>query len=179
MVLEKTPESPLDSKEIKSVNLKGDPPWIFTGRTDAEAPAFWSSDAHRWLIGKVPDAGKDQGQKEKRVSEDKMAGWQWTWTCTNSRRWWGTRRPGLLQSMGSQGVRHNWATEQQWPTVCYLWSSSPQPHHHSLNIRQTQTEGYSTECLTSTPQVFSSSKTRQIWETGTVLRSLRRRDNWT
>ena len=42
---------------------------------EAEVPVFWSSDANRWLIGKVPDAGKDQGQKEKRVSEDEMAGW--------------------------------------------------------------------------------------------------------
>ena len=61
MVLEKTPESPLDSKEIKLVNLKGDQPWILTGMTDAEAeaPVFWSSDANRQLIGKIPDSGKD------------------------------------------------------------------------------------------------------------------------
>ena len=76
VVLEKTPESPLDSKEIKPVNLKGDQPWIFIGRTDAEAeaPVFWSSDANRQLTGKIPDAGKYWGQKEKRVSEDEMAG---------------------------------------------------------------------------------------------------------
>ena len=69
VVLEKTPKSPLDCKEIKPVNLKGDQPWIFTGRTeaDAEAPVFWSSDVNRWHIGKVPDAGKDRGQKEKMV----------------------------------------------------------------------------------------------------------------
>ena len=73
VVLEKTSESPLDSKEIKS-NLKGDQPWIFTGRTDAEAPVFWSSNAQSWLIGKVLDAGTDWAQKEKRVSEDDMAG---------------------------------------------------------------------------------------------------------
>ena len=48
--------------------------WMFTGRTDAEAPVFWSSDESRWLIEKVPDAGKDWGQKEKRASEDEMAG---------------------------------------------------------------------------------------------------------
>ena len=67
MVL-KTPESPLESKEIQPVNLKGDQPWIFTGRTEAEdeGPVFWSSDVNRQLVGKVPDAGKDQGQKEKR-----------------------------------------------------------------------------------------------------------------
>ena len=73
VVLEKTSESPLDSKEIKPVNLKGDKPWIFTGRTEAEAPVFWLSDVNRWLIGKAPDAGKDWGQ-EKRVSEDEVAG---------------------------------------------------------------------------------------------------------
>ena len=68
VVLEKTPESPLDSKEIKPVDLKRDQLWLFTGRTDAEAetPVFWSSDMKRRLIGKVPDAGKDGGQKEKR-----------------------------------------------------------------------------------------------------------------
>ena len=60
-VLKKTPKSPLDSKEIKPVNLKGDQPSIFTGRTDAEAeaPIFWSSDENRQFIGKVPDAEKD------------------------------------------------------------------------------------------------------------------------
>ena len=74
MVLEKTPESPLNSKEIKPVNLKGDQPQIFTGKTDAEAPVFWSSDMNRQLVGKVSDAGRDSGQK-KRESEDEMAGW--------------------------------------------------------------------------------------------------------
>ena len=67
----------MDSKEIKPVNLKGDETWIFTGRTDAETEAlvFWSSDANRWLTGKIPVAGKDRGQKEKRASEDETAGW--------------------------------------------------------------------------------------------------------
>ena len=70
-------KSSLDSKEVKPVNLKGDQPWISTGRTDAEAevPVFWSFDANRRFIGKVPDAGKDWGQEEKRVPEDEMAGW--------------------------------------------------------------------------------------------------------
>ena len=75
VVLEKTPESPLDSKEIKPVNLKGNQPCIFTGRTDAEAPVFWSHDANSWHTGKVPDAGKDWRQKEKRTSEHEMSGW--------------------------------------------------------------------------------------------------------
>ena len=65
------------TQEIKSVNLKGDQPWIFIGRTDAEVevPVFWPSDVKRWLIGKVPDAGKDQRQEEKKASEDETAGW--------------------------------------------------------------------------------------------------------
>ena len=77
VVLEDTSKSPSDSKEIKPVNLKGNQPWIFVGRTDAEAETlvFWSLDANSWLIGKDPDAGKDWGQKEKRASEDEMAGW--------------------------------------------------------------------------------------------------------
>lgn len=77
VVLEKTHESPLDSTEIKPVNLKGNQPWILVRRTDAEdeAPVFWSSDVNRQLTGNVPDAGKDWGQKEKRVSENEMAGW--------------------------------------------------------------------------------------------------------
>ena len=77
VLLEKTPESPLDSKEIKPVNLKENQPWILTGRIDAEAEAsvFWSSDAKSWLIGKDPNAGKDWGQKEKRASKSEMAGW--------------------------------------------------------------------------------------------------------
>ena len=70
----KTFESPLDSKETKPVNPKGIQPWIFTGRTDAEAeaPILWPPDAKGWLIGKDPDAGKDWGQEEKGVTEDEM-----------------------------------------------------------------------------------------------------------
>ena len=69
VVLEKTLESPLDCKEIKLVNLKGNQPWIFIGRTDAEAPILWPPDGKSWLIGKGPDAGKNWRQKEKWVAE--------------------------------------------------------------------------------------------------------------
>ena len=74
VVLEKTLESPLDDKEIRSVNPKGNQPWIFIGRTDAEAEAsiLWPPDAKSQLIGKDPDAGKDWKQKEKEVAEDEM-----------------------------------------------------------------------------------------------------------
>ena len=58
-MLEKTPESPLDCKEIKLVHPKGNQFWIFIGKTDAETPVLWPPDAKNWLVGKVPDAGKD------------------------------------------------------------------------------------------------------------------------
>ena len=72
VVLEKTPESPLNCKEIKQINHKGNQPWISIGRTDAEAPIFWPPYAKSQLIGKDPDAGKDWGQEEKRVIENEM-----------------------------------------------------------------------------------------------------------
>ena len=71
----RTLESPLNSKKIKPVNLKGSQPWILTGRTEAEAPILWPPDTNSQLIGKDPDAGKDWGQEEKGVTEDEMAGW--------------------------------------------------------------------------------------------------------
>ena len=77
VVLEKTLESPLDSKEIKPVNLKGNQPWIFIGRTDAEAeaPKLRPPDEKSQLTGKDLDAGKDWGQEEKGPTEDEMVGW--------------------------------------------------------------------------------------------------------
>ena len=76
-VLENSPESSFNSKEIKPVNLKGNQPWILIGRTDAEAeaPLFWSSDVKSQLIGKDTNAGKDWGQKERKVSDDEMMEW--------------------------------------------------------------------------------------------------------
>ena len=76
--MEKILESPLDSKEIKPINPKGSQPWIFTGRSDAEAeaPILWPPDAKSWLIGKDPDAGKDWGQEKKGMTEDEMVGWR-------------------------------------------------------------------------------------------------------
>ena len=71
-MLEKTLESPLDYKEIKPVNPKGTQPWIFTGRTGAEAPILWPPDVKSWLTEKDPDAGKDWGQEEEGAAEDEM-----------------------------------------------------------------------------------------------------------
>ena len=119
VVLEKTLESPLDSREIKPVNPKGNQPWIFTERTDAEteAPLLWSPDVKSWLTGKDPDAGKDWGQENKGADRGwdswKASSTQCTWVWASSRRWGRTGKPGVLQSIGSQRVRRNWATDQR------------------------------------------------------------------
>ena len=77
VMLEKTLGSPLDWKEIKLVHPKGNQPWIFIGRTEAEAetPILWPPDSKSQLIGKDPDDGKDWGQEEKGTTEDEMVGW--------------------------------------------------------------------------------------------------------
>ena len=121
VVTEKTLESPLHCKEIKPVNHKGNQSWIVIGKidTEAEAPVLWPPDAKNWLIGKDPDAGKDWRQKEKGTTED---GWiasptQWTWIWACSRSWWRTRKPGVLQSMRSQRIWHDWTTKWNWTEI--------------------------------------------------------------
>ena len=69
-----TLESPLDYKDIKPANRKGNQPWILIGRTDAEAPILWPPDVKSQLIGKDPDPEKDWGQEEKGLTEDEMVG---------------------------------------------------------------------------------------------------------
>ena len=77
VVLEKTLENPLDCKEIKPANPKGNQPWIFIGRTDVEAEVLelWPPYVNNWFIAKDPDSGKDWEQEEKGVTEDNMVGW--------------------------------------------------------------------------------------------------------
>ena len=99
----------------QTVNPKGSQLWIFVERTDAEAPILFPHDAKSQLIGKDPYFRKDWGQEAKGETEHKMVGW-YHWLNgyeSNSWRWWRTGKPGVLQSMRSQKVRHNWVTEQQ------------------------------------------------------------------
>ena len=126
IVLEKTLESPLDCKEIKPVNPKGNWSWIFIGRTDveAESPILWPPVAKNWLIWKDPDAEKD-GRLQKGTTEKEMASLtQWTWVWANSRSWWWTGKPGVLQSMELQRTGHDWETELS-NTVLNVGSHEP------------------------------------------------------
>ena len=121
MVLEKTLESPLDCEEIKSVHLKGNQPWILTGRTDAkaeaEAPNLWPPDVKSRLTGKV--AGKDWGQGVKVMTEDEMVGWlHWLdghefehtpWDSEGLRAW----------SAAAYGVTKSWTRLSDWTTTKY------------------------------------------------------------
>ena len=119
VVLEKTLDSHLDSKEIKPINPKGNQLWIFIGRTntEVEAPILGRPEAKSQHTGKDPDTGKDWGQEEKGAD----TGWdssmpsstQWTGYWANSRTQWRTGKPGVVQSMESQRVRHNLGTERQ------------------------------------------------------------------
>ena len=106
----------MDSIEIKPVNPKGNQPWVFIGRTDAEAPILWPPEAKSWLIGKDPDAGK--GYRQETGLKDKgWDGWmasptRWIGVWANSRQLWRPGEPGKLQSMGLQKVRCDLATKQ-------------------------------------------------------------------
>ena len=117
------------SKEIKPVNPKINQSWIFFGRTDAEteAPILWSSDAKSWLVRKTPDAErlKAGGEgDERRMRWLVVSPTSWTQVWASSRSWWWTEKPGVLQSMGLQRVRHDWVTELNWRTVRSLLSES-------------------------------------------------------
>ena len=121
VVLEKILESPLDCKELKPVNPKRNQPWIFIGRTDAEAEAsiLWPPDEKIQLIEKDSDAGKDWRQEGKGTTEDKMVEWHHWLNGHEFEQALGDSEgqglhyaTGVLQSMGLQKVGHDWAAEQ-------------------------------------------------------------------
>ena len=128
----------LDSKEIKPVNPKGNQPWILIGRTDteAEAPVFWSSDINRQLIGKFPDAGKDWGWKEKRASENKMAGritdamnmdlGKLQEMVRDREAWWAVVH-GVTKSLKRPG---------DWTTTTGKWLKNCEPHFLFCKIKK-------------------------------------------
>ena len=119
--LEKTPESPLDCKEIHPVHSKGDQSWVFFERNDAKAevPVLWPPHAKSWLIHwkrlwcwERLGAGGEGGDREWDGGMALLILCTWVWV--DSRSWWWTGRPGVLQFIGLQRVGHDWATELNW-----------------------------------------------------------------
>ena len=141
VVLEKTLESPVNSKKVKPVNPKGNQPWIFMeGHAEAEAPILWPPDVKSQLTGKDPDAGKYWGREVKG-----MTGWdgwlasstQRTWVWANSQREWRTGKPGELPSMGSQRVGYKWVTEQELDIYRQKKQTSAYISYFILNLAET------------------------------------------
>ena len=119
VVLEKTLESPLNCKEIQPVHSKGDPSWMFFGRTDAKAetPILWPPHVKSWFIGKVSDARRDWGQEKKRRTENKMAGWhhqldghEFGWT------------PGVGDGQGVLACCNSWGCKESDTTKWLNWT---------------------------------------------------------
>ena len=117
-------EDSWDSKKTKIVNPKGNWPWIFIGRADAEALVLWPPDTESQLIEKDPDAGKHWGQEEKGITEEEMTGWHHrlngrVWA--SSGRQWRTGKAGLLWVLftGSQG----WTRFRDWTTTIWCETS--------------------------------------------------------
>ena len=117
VLLEKILESPLDCKEIQPVHPQGNQPWIFIGRTDAEAetPILWPPDMKNWLIGKDPDAGKNWRWEKKGTTEDEMFGWH-HWRNGHEFQ----SAPGVGDGQGS-------------PACCSLWSRKESDMTSQLN----------------------------------------------
>ena len=133
VMLEKTPESPLDCKEIQPVHSEGDQPWDFFGRTDAkaESPVLWPLHAKSWLIGKdwCWEGLGAGGEGDDRGWDGWMASLTWyTWVWVNSGSWWWTGRPGVLQFMALQRVGHDSLTELNW-TDAQQWQSPDHDNH--------------------------------------------------
>ena len=140
VVLEKTLESPLDCKEIKPVNPKGNHSWIFIGRNEyswifidwcwswiSNTLATWCEELTHlkrpWCWGRLNAAGEGDDRR--------WDGWMasptwWAWIWTSSGSWWWTGKPGVLQPMGLQRVRHDWETALNWSWFIILSISAIQ-----------------------------------------------------
>ena len=130
MGLEKTPESLLDSKEIQPVNPRGNQSWIFIRKTDAEAaaPVIWSPDVKSWLIGKDPDAGKDERQEEKGTTEDERDGitnsmgtnFSKLWEIVRDREDWGAAVHEVAESDTTEWMKNKFL----YPAVYFVYRIS-------------------------------------------------------
>ena len=142
-MLEKSPESSLDSKEVQPVHPKGNQSWTFIGRIDVEAETLilWPPDVKNGLIGKRPWCW----ERLRAGGEGNDKGWDgcmasptlWTWVWVRPGSWWWTGRPGVLQSKGSQRVEHDWVN---W-TEYIVHACSQFKYYYSHSTDETDTKG--------------------------------------
>ena len=127
MVLEKTLESPLDCKEIKTVNPKGNQTWILIGKTDAEAEAWilWPPDVKNWHLGGDPDGGKDCWQEEKGTTEDEMIGWHYQLDGHEFEQ-----ALGVADGQGSLACCSPWRCKELDTTGC--WTEQRRPGYSNM-----------------------------------------------
>ena len=120
VVLEKTLESPLDCKEIKPINPKGNQSWIFIGRPDAEAEAsiLWPPDVKNWLLRNDPDVGKDWRQEEKRTTEEDMVGRHHQQLDKHEFE----QAPGVGDGQGSMACCSPWDSKESYTTEQLNWT---------------------------------------------------------
>ena len=139
VVLEKTPESPLDCKEIQPVYSEGDQPWVFFGKNDAKAetPVLWPPRAKSWLIGKDSDAGKDWRQDEKEMTEVEMVGWH---------HWFDGHefQQALGVGEGSLACCSPWGCRELDTTERLSWTDSPE--HFSWNFKTNDFHFFTSPC---------------------------------
>jgi len=158
VVLEKTLESPLDCKEIHPVHSEGDQPWDFFGGNDAKAvlkpkywwPILWPLYAKSWLIGKDSDAGRDWGQEEKGMTEDKMAGWH-HWLDGHESEW----TLGVGDGQGGLVCCDSWGCKESDMTEQLNWLNERNQRWHKQMDRYSMFHGrknqycendYTTKC---------------------------------
>ena len=129
MGLEKTLESPLDCKESQSVHPKGNQPWIFIGRTDAEAetPILWPHDTKNWLLKKDPNAGKASRQEEKGMAEDEIVEWH-HWLDGHGFE----QTPEIDDGQGSLACCSPWHHKELDMTEWLNWTASDKNHQKLL-----------------------------------------------
>ena len=151
VVLEKTLESPLGCKETQPVNPKGNQSWIFIGGTDAEAEGpvlghlMWRTDSleKTLILGKI-EGMRRRGWQRMRWLDDITDSTYLIWA--SSKNWWWAGKPGMLQSMRSQRVEHDWATELKWPSLwCFAMTAklTNREHMQKIVIQKVIWTGYS------------------------------------
>ena len=172
MVLERTLESPWDLKEIKPVNHKGNQPWIFTGRTDADAPILWSPGVTNWLIRKDPDAEKDWKQEEKGTTEDKIVGSFTNSTDMSLQALWDSEGQGSLVCCSPWDHKELDGTERQnnephwrWDTWMLLSCTDIRPSKKIMSCKVIQemhilSPSLNTNCYIC--QILKSLRTLQV-----------------